>query len=434
MVYLNYKDRKQVKNYLNYKLSKNKLFKGYSFYKNLCGLYEHYPDTIKEIIINIPKITYYKDYFRILNLSKNEQLNDYIYGLLLSQIKEDIQNYKNNQNISTLAKWLPRKGREFDKKLDFVNKFSEKLFPIAEGKKKSRLYLNKKYKKTIAELTKYLNPIEVNLCSKQYDKINLNTITAHNNITYNKKLKNIDIDYNEHINNNIEDLNYYDYIKKIFWINNLKENRKTLYEEEKGAIQNIWEKHFEKYLTDSDYDFKDRYLILDLSTSLINDHKLDLFKIILYCLYLNNVIIINKKKPVLIFKKDNIFETFETIYQNVGIYNEINIFDIDKLILDNELIIKKYIIITDKPTASIKNIDFDHIKLMKQQLVKIKNNYYEGNPLYYEKINNKHILIKNILDQSKELNKEENYLINLIMIFTLLLYFYLIQNFYLSKE
>ena len=274
----------------------------------------------------------------------------------------------------------------------------------------------------------------MNLCSKQYDKINLNTITAHNNITYNKKLKNIDIDYNEHINNNIEDLNYYDYIKKIFWINNLKENRKTLYEEEKGAIQNIWEKHFEKYLTDSDYDFKDRYLILDLSTSLINDHKLDLFKIILYCLYLNNVIIINKKKPVLIFKKDNIFETFETIYQNVGIYNEINIFDIDKLSLDNELIIKKYIIITDKPTASIKNIDFDHIKLMKQQLVKIKNNYYEGNPLYYEKINNKHILIKNILDQSKELNKEENYLINFIMIFTLLLYFYLIQNFYLSKE
>ena len=72
-------DQEFVKEYLEFSFYKRKPQKDVKLYKNICRIYEVYPETIKELLTNIPRLGYYKDYFHILKHNHLRML--YLYAL-----------------------------------------------------------------------------------------------------------------------------------------------------------------------------------------------------------------------------------------------------------------------------------------------------------------------------------------------------------------
>lgn len=399
MKYLDYKNQNQVKDYLIYKLSNNKLYKGSNFYKTIAKLYSIYPSSILKIIDKLYELTYFKDYLRVLYYSKNNELNDYIYTLLLNQIKQDMENYNNNKPISTLAKWLPRKGREFDRKLDFVNIFSEMLFG-----KLNKVKLYTKYRRMIVDLTKKINPIELDLCSNKLQNIQVDEITKKNYYTYNSKLNR-----HEELKNQLYDIkdlsimnmDYNEFISRVLWLYNQNEYKRKLYEYEIKYFENIWENDFEKYYKNISIDIKNKYLILDLNSSMFNTMKKDIIKISLIFLRENNNIIINKKNPIVIQKK-SIFDSLDDIFNNLGINFNTDIDKIQQIINNENLPNKKFVLITEKPYKNIKsNEQYIYIQYNNNLFKETAKDQYEGNFLLNKYTNKKKILLENLLNNSE---------------------------------
>ena len=273
---LDYSDRIAVKKYIVFNLTNNRLNKGNQFFKKLIELYKIYPNLITDILLNLNQFTYFKDYFRILFLSKNEELNNYIYDFLLKTIKKDMSGV----NITTLAKWLPRKGSHYDKKLNFVNKFAELMFP---NDKKNRLVLFIKYKKTLSKLNKIINPIEIALCEKQHDKIKFPNLTKRNMHTYNRKFQKHD-DLNNsmdnYIKNKVSNYDYDQYINRVLLLNNLNDFKKNIYKNELEVLNDYWKNKNLKGLCDVPSIMKNSILLLDVNSGLLNRMKKSIIKIL----------------------------------------------------------------------------------------------------------------------------------------------------------
>lgn len=167
---LNEEDLKEidkVKTYLEYSLKRRQAKKNFKLYINICIIYERYPNTIKEILDNIPTLGYYKDYFYVLMFSKNETLNDYIYNIIRKQLEEDLENLAIGKEISTLGKWLPREKSKINQRCNFIDEFNKRFFPDIKNKFTAR----SKYRKMKTRINEKLGTIETKLCAKQYDTI-----------------------------------------------------------------------------------------------------------------------------------------------------------------------------------------------------------------------------------------------------------------------
>lgn len=413
--------------YIKNKLNLNICYKGHMFYKNLIKLYDLYPSIIKTIIDKIPKLTYYKDYFRILEESKNEELNNYIFNILLKTIKKDIYNYNNNLEISNLAKWLPRKNSYFDKKFNFVNKFSKLLFKTEENKKVNLIYCVKQYRLLVSKLTKKLNPIEINLCSKNYSNITQNSLTYKNFIKYNYTLsKKINFDYYTVFKKYLLNCNIQKLISIILKIYNVNNNKKYYYEHLSSIINDIWKNNFNQYLQDNiNINYNDTYLIIDFDPDMLNAKYIkNIFKLILFSLYTNKLIVINKNKPKLIKYNDDVFTIIDQIYSNINISNSININNINN-VLNNDLPNNnlKPIIVTTKMDIHLKN----NIINYKNTIINEKNynNYMINKKLNINYINN------NIVNYSE--TNINNYINNILFVCVytfIIMYIYLLYASY----
>jgi|688.fasta_scaffold239712_2 hypothetical protein len=175
-------DIEMVKEYLKISFKNRKAKKDYKLYINIVNIYSHYPETIKELLDNIPSLGYYKDYFYILMFSKNDDLNEYIYNIVINQINNDLNNLKENKEISTLGKWLPRENHKINKNCNFIDKFTEKLYPNITDPMSRR----KKYRKMKTMLNEKLGTIESKVCTKQFDKIDFNKV-SYNGLKRNKE-------------------------------------------------------------------------------------------------------------------------------------------------------------------------------------------------------------------------------------------------------
>lgn len=397
-------DVDQVKEYIKKNILYPKLKKHNGFYIFISKLYDKYPNTTKEIIDVLPKITYYKDYLKILNLSDNNELNSYIYDVMLRQINKDIDDSKKNLPISTLAKWLPRKGREFDRKLDFVNKFGKMMFGDIS---KIKIYI--KYRKTVADLTKKINPIELNLCSKNIEGIKKNNITIKNHTTYNKKYHNNDILQNVFI----ENMNDYVNSKKpIDLINRMMNICATVEEKnvnEINAIEKKWANSDVKKITDDlNVDISKYIIVFDISSHLYNTMKKYIIMLATLCIYVNGYFVINKKNPEVLYKKNTtLSDNINNIVENLSVSLNIDVSKLDKCIEKNNLKHSKLLIITDKNINILENKILEHqnvefIYLNTDKYSKICDRIHSGN-IINSGNKRKEYLINQILCKSKEL-------------------------------
>jgi len=95
-------------------------------------------------------------------------------------------------SISLLAKWLPREGSKFDKKLGFVEQFTNPLSASEKGDVKDAWQSTSKaaYRKSVAELTSFLELPEVLLSAQRYEEINFHKLASKATFKLTKALLN----------------------------------------------------------------------------------------------------------------------------------------------------------------------------------------------------------------------------------------------------
>jgi len=113
---------------------------------------------------------YHKVYLHILSLTHHKGLIKDIYAIMIDKFQTDLYKANKGERISALAKWLPREGNSFDRQLNFIEKFTEQIYP---NMKKSEAF--KQYRKNIVYLTKKLNVTE-NLLTQSDPKNGIETI------------------------------------------------------------------------------------------------------------------------------------------------------------------------------------------------------------------------------------------------------------------
>jgi hypothetical protein len=100
-------------------------------FKILLQVWKKFPETSAELLGLFSQFGYWKDLLLLMKMAVEDVtikgLNKAAFKLMSSQLKKDmaaLAEYKSNKvkspKISILAKWLPREGMHFDKKLSFV--------------------------------------------------------------------------------------------------------------------------------------------------------------------------------------------------------------------------------------------------------------------------------------------------------------------------
>lgn len=251
-----------------------------SFYKNLSDLFISDPVKAKKIIDILPKIGYYKDFLYLLEASlDNKDLQDYIYDRILFIIKHKWPSGK----CIILSKWMPRENSSFDRKLNFVDYFSKRLFP--DEKLNHR---RKRYRKLIAETCKQINTIESNLCAKTYD--NIDKLTNNNLKTYQKTIYR-----NPELKSKVKEIFTEQYSK------NNSDSLIRLYDMKYCAkIRKPIIESLVKTKANNDIYSPDKLLILDISSSMFNNYIAKVYSRMI-CYSVNHTeLIINSRYPKLV--------------------------------------------------------------------------------------------------------------------------------------
>jgi Domain of unknown function (DUF2828) len=202
-----------------------------------------------DIITNIHKYASYQSYFYLMSVTGNAKLENIIFATLMNRLKDDIDNYKQNKEISNLAKWMPREGSFFDRKLNFVNRFVKRFYKIDNEDKIKYLDSYKKaYRKILTMLNQRLGTIEVALCNQNIE-INFNNLTP---TSINKYFNHFMNDQNQ--KNRFLDFLKCRYIKmdkdilKYIW------DEHIIHEQDKQIVNEIWNFIKYKYFNNIDKD------------------------------------------------------------------------------------------------------------------------------------------------------------------------------------
>lgn len=203
------------------------------FYKTILVLFDTYPELAKETIDSLESCGTPRDYIILLERSENIQLNNYLYTYIAKVIRQDAIKLqtKSKEQISTMAKWMPRENSNKDRKIGFVDKIVKLMYIDSEtsiAKKKLRV-LRKL-------LNEELGSIEHYMSTKQYEKIDFNKMPNLSLKRHLSKLKNIEeptrSNFRKHLLERYSRFSLSQYIWKI--INKIDEV-------EKDILIEVWE-------------------------------------------------------------------------------------------------------------------------------------------------------------------------------------------------
>lgn len=352
-----------VKKYLDYKLKWRKSRKHPTFYINISRIYSYHPLLVLEIIQNIPHLGYYKDYFHILLFSKNIELNNQIHLLVLNQLKKDIGNMTLLWPISTLGKWLPSEKSKINKETNFIDLFSKLLYPDI----KSDTFRKKKYRQLKTNINKYLGTLESNICTGNYNKINLDNISNTSVIKSVDTLrKNIgDEKVDRYLINYLSKLTLNKFIKVI-----IKQYPKKYTHD---VINLVWNKNLfqnevnliKKHLPTTDHTF-----ILDLSKSTFEGNYLLLFGMFLLIKreYPSSKFMINLTEYIF---NDNLIDNITNFMENIGYWtiNDLSICEKENIVIISNNQFENY------KSINTNLIGFVHHIIRKSHVCKITNNH-----------------------------------------------------------
>lgn len=121
----------------------------------------------------LPLTAEYGRWDDLLSLLDTE-LADNVINLFGDQLTKDMKNLKLNKPISLLAKWMPSCNASSRKTRKMGAEIAEKL-GISE----------RKYRKMLSALRKYLDVVEVKMAAGQWDQIDYSKVSSRANLIYN---------------------------------------------------------------------------------------------------------------------------------------------------------------------------------------------------------------------------------------------------------
>jgi len=421
-------DTEKIKEFILNKFSKkNGPQKSVSFYKTLVRLYPNMTSMVRDLIDNIPEWGYWKDYFMILLYSEDcPELADYIYELLINQLEVDWENFETGNEISMLAKWIPRQGKSFDKKYGFVKQICSRMYPN-DGPKVGKT----KYRKMVSTLNKHLGTAEIYLCSKEYEKIDFNKVPSkclHRNM---KTFLENDVTKSKlqiHLFKKYIRLDFKGFMDRIIFKKNSNFEKKILIE--------VWNMN--------KYDFSDQIenlvgvnvktadVLIDTSKSMYDEKLISIsVGVALLAKYFGNQVIINAYEPYILNFNDpvdekedakakrwkfDLFRAIDVISQECAFYDKIN-FD---ALFDKDLVKKsKLIVVTNKecdndfadnhkgkPKVFFWELTEDTNKLERYQYKNVNlivGNFYSTINVAQEKTKENKQMVKNLIDDSDDI-------------------------------
>jgi len=168
-------------------------------------LLAYYPGTAKALLPMFIHFGYWKDLLLLMEMGKNHSnysvLREGALELMRHQWHKDVsavQQYemklreaagdetatmdikKQGPRVSLLAKWLPREGKAFDKKIQFVKDFSKMVYPGAPADFGDawQSMAKKLYRKQLSKMTAYLALPEVLLAAQRADEIDIARVAS----------------------------------------------------------------------------------------------------------------------------------------------------------------------------------------------------------------------------------------------------------------
>lgn len=382
-----------IKVFLLEQFADRKSMKKKVFYKNVSTYYEKYPNLIIEILDNFPKLGYWKDFLLVLKYTDNQDLINYIYNLLVDQYKQDLANYKEKKNITTLAKWLPRQKSSFDVELNFVDNFNKILYPTY-----TTIRARVCYRKHISKMCKYLEVPEQYICSKEYEKINFSKVTDNFVTKYHEKLlTNVPDNLEAYVIQKFTNMNLWKFVRTIT-------NRNKKFDDfYKKIIQEVWDCRKIYFLPELNQiiDLTNiNKILVDISDNIYSTHMVLVTSILLVASEYNidkKRIFVNAYNPI----------ELENFNNQIKLFDRLNIINTNVMTYKNLMIEKipdykfsKILILTDK----IKK-EFDeniiYWQITKDKLIQTKNSLI-GTPIPHRKSTTL-IFIENLIKHSPEL-------------------------------
>jgi hypothetical protein len=337
--------------------------------------YKKNPVKTRERLRKINK--YHKQFLYILSLTRHKSLINDIYNIIIDKFRTDIHKHNNDKRISTLAKWLPREKSSFDRQLDFLKNFTDKLYP---GMAKSAAY--KLYRNHIVTLSKKLNITETLISTKKFDEIvfeNVPTVCLRRNMKTFLKHEETREKLYKFLNEkfiNVSSKVYVEYLQ-----NN------SLHPVEKQICMAAWSVRKNNYFKKNKFlhCMENRFTVpvIDTSDDMFNSELIyDNILVSLIPLQYANKIIINDKEPLIlnIHYKENIAEKIQIIMRNMNNCQNINLEQLEKLTSSTVLVL------SNKPTiGKCKNKVFyyprriDKVTKVKYKLKKLIKKFYTYN-------------------------------------------------------
>lgn len=133
-------------------------------------LIQNQPTVAKAVAHLIP---FYNRWDSALPLLENEDTQKCAVELIKTQLKEDLENARDNKPISLLAKWLPS-----------INASSSKTKSKAKLLCKQLGLTDRRYRKMLSRLRKYLDVVEVKMSAKEWGTINYESVPSKANLLY----------------------------------------------------------------------------------------------------------------------------------------------------------------------------------------------------------------------------------------------------------
>ena len=141
----------------------------HSFRVCMKWLCNNHPEDAKKVLSLISEYGRWDD---LIYLSDSNLKNEVI-SVINDQLIEDMINCSNNKSISLLAKWMPS-----------VNASSIKTKNIAKFLCKELGLKENQYRKILSKLRNYIDVVEIKMSSKDWEKINYNTVPSIANLKY----------------------------------------------------------------------------------------------------------------------------------------------------------------------------------------------------------------------------------------------------------
>ena len=128
-----------------------------------------------EIVLKvIPLIAEYGRYDDLWCLLDDERIHPVVIGYVKEQLANDITGMRSKKPVSLLAKWLPSVNASSDSS----KKYSKVIRNCLE-------MTEREYRKTLSELRRYIDVVEVKMSSKNWGDINYESVPSRANLIYN---------------------------------------------------------------------------------------------------------------------------------------------------------------------------------------------------------------------------------------------------------